>query len=85
MRLEDVAKLAGQPWQDFVPVVLVFSGEGVNFLSHESPLDATTRIDISHEALIRQWPRLQAWVAGEAERAVSTNGGARARLTGGSC
>ena len=69
VRLGRIAEIAGRSWQEFVPVIAAFAREGVNFLVHGQPLDAEARIDISHEALIRQWQRLQAWVADEAERA----------------
>ena len=69
MLLGRIAEIAGRQWQEFVPVIAAFAREGVNFLVHGQPLDAEARIDISHEALIRQWHRLQAWVADEAERA----------------
>src|SRR5262249_35017619 len=69
VRLARIADIAGRQWQEFVPVIAAFAGEGVNFLVHGEPLDAAAIIDISHEALIRQWRQLQDWVADEAERA----------------
>ena len=69
MRLARIAEIAGRQWQEFVPVITAFAREGVNFLVHGQPLDAEAIIDISHEALIRQWRQLQDWVADEAERA----------------
>ena len=68
-RLGRIAASAGRQWHEFVPVITAFAREGVNFLVHGQPLDAETIIDISHEALIRQWRQLQDWVADEAERA----------------
>jgi hypothetical protein len=68
-KLADIATATGREWSAYVPVVEAFSGEGVNFLTYVPPLDTESRIDISHEALIRQWPRLQGWVAEEFERA----------------
>ncbi|HVQ74009.1 MAG TPA: hypothetical protein VMT79_00565 [Candidatus Binatia bacterium] len=67
--LGQVAGATGHAWEEFVPVVEAFAREGVNFLSYVRPLDAGSTIDISHEALIRQWPRLLAWAADEVERA----------------
>jgi hypothetical protein len=64
-RLAHIAEIAGCQWQEFVPVIAAFTREGVNFLVHSQPLDAEARVDISHEALIRQWRRLQDWVADE--------------------
>ena len=69
VRLARIAEIAGRQWQEFVPVITAFAREGVNFLVHGQPLDAEAIIDISHEALIRQWRQLQDWVADEAERA----------------
>ena len=69
VRLARIAEIAGRQWQEFVPVIAAFAREGVNFLVHGEPLDAVAIIDISHEALIRQWRQLQDWVADEAERA----------------
>jgi roadblock/LC7 domain-containing protein len=69
VRLARIAEIAGRQWQEFVPVIAAFAREGVNFLVHGEPLDAEAIIDISHEALIRQWCQLQDWVVDEAERA----------------
>src|SRR5262249_33416608 len=41
----------------------------VNFLSCSEPLTKDTVVDISHEALIRQWATLRDWVEDEAHRA----------------
>ncbi len=69
-RPQPLARIAaGRDWQDFLPVIRAFSREGVNFVTHGEPLKADTWIDISHEALIRQWRLLQTWVADEAQRA----------------
>jgi len=69
VRLARIAEIAARRWQEFVPVITAFAREGVNFLVHGQPLDAGAIIDISHEALIRQWHQLQGWIADEAERA----------------
>jgi WD40 repeat protein len=71
-RLGDIARFADRKpdeWDVFVPVLRAFASEGVNFLAFSEPLDAGTVIDISHEALIRQWDRLRGWVADEAQKA----------------
>jgi hypothetical protein len=67
-KLQDIAVATGREWRVYLPVVEAFANEGVNFLTYVRPLDADSTIDISHEALIRQWPRLQRWVAEEFER-----------------
>jgi WD40 repeat protein len=56
-------------WTTLVPIVEAFAADGVNFLTYGKSLDERSMIDISHEALIRKWNRLQKWVAEEAERA----------------
>jgi WD40 repeat protein len=55
-------------WEDFKAVVEAFSGPDVSFLMYTPPLDEDARLDISHEALIRHWSRLQKWVGDEADR-----------------
>lgn len=56
-------------WTTLVPIVEAFAADGVNFLTCGSAIRAGSMIDISHEALIRKWDRLQKWVAEEAVRA----------------
>ena len=73
-RLCDIARFAGlrpDQWNIFVPIVRAFGREGVNFLSFAEPIGGDTVIDISHEALIRQWDRLRELVAVEAEQAAA--------------
>ena len=69
--LEQIAAAApsARSWEDFTPVVQAFAQQDVNFLTYVPPLEANTRIDISHEALIRHWQRLHGWVEEEGERA----------------
>jgi WD40 repeat protein len=71
-RLGGIAAFAGLPaseWPRFEPVLRAFAAEGANFLSFGEPLGPDTVVDISHEALIRQWDRLRALAAWEAELA----------------
>jgi WD40 repeat protein len=71
-RLGAIATFAGLPaseWPRFEPVLRAFAAEGANFLSFGEPLGPDTVVDISHEALIRQWDRLRALAAWEAELA----------------
>jgi len=71
-KLADIARFAGlQPeeWDVFAPVLRAFASEGVNFLHFAEPIDGSTVVDISHEALIRQWDRLRDLVALEGEQA----------------
>jgi hypothetical protein len=48
-------------------IVEAFRAEGVSFLTPypPAPLDDATVVDISHEALIRNWRQLRDWVAAE--------------------
>ena len=68
-RLDQIAAVAECGWRNLEPVVRSFAAEGVNFLHHGEPLGPESVIDISHEALIRQWERLRTWADDEAERA----------------
>jgi WD40 repeat protein/Na+-transporting methylmalonyl-CoA/oxaloacetate decarboxylase gamma subunit/ABC-type oligopeptide transport system ATPase subunit len=71
VKLAEVATIANVPWQQVVEVVDVFRQTGRNFLmpSIEVTLQPDTVLDISHESLIRQWQRLEAWVETEAKSA----------------
>jgi energy-coupling factor transporter ATP-binding protein EcfA2 len=69
--LSEVATLAQAPWQQIATVVDVFRQEGRSFLTPPvgRDLEPDSVLDISHESLIRQWPRLQDWTTQEAEAA----------------
>lgn len=69
--LRKIAQWSGLPPERFVPVLAAFTDEDVCFLVASGPQDdPETIIDISHEALIRQWSRLSAWTLNEAQRAI---------------
>jgi len=68
-RLGEIAAVACCGVPELEPVVRAFAVEGVNFLHYGEPLGPESVIDISHEALIRQWERLRDWAEDEAERA----------------
>ncbi|WP_297358140.1 AAA family ATPase [Thauera sp.] len=70
-RLADVADAIGTDTARLAEVIEVFRAPGRNFLMPPPgiALAPDTRLDISHESLIRQWPRLRAWVGEEAEDA----------------
>ena len=72
VRLSDLAAVAGVSEAQAAAVVDVFRGEGRSFLMPPSdvPLAPDTVVDITHESLIRQWKRLQGWVAQESASAV---------------
>lgn len=65
--LAEVAAAIGTDPTTLAEVVEVFRAPGRNFLMPppEVALGPDTRLDISHESLIRQWPRLRTWVADE--------------------
>ena len=67
--LDQIANWSGRDWQDFLPVVRAFAHEDVNFLNYVGELTEETVVDISHEALIRQWGTLRDWVTDEAKLA----------------
>ena len=54
-----------------IEVVNWFRQSGVHFLVTTPPGEVTmdSQIDISHESLLRQWEKLQQWIAEEAEAA----------------
>ena len=68
-RLEQIAAVAECDWRELEPVVRSFAAESVNFLHYGEPLGPESVIDISHEALIRQWERLRTWAEDEAKQA----------------
>ncbi len=71
VRLGEVADLAEVQTQAVAEVVEVFHQPGRSFLmpTAETELKTDTILDITHEALIRQWQRLQQWTENEAKQA----------------
>jgi hypothetical protein len=67
--LARIAEWSGRTWTDFEPVVRAFADENVRLLNYSGDLDKDTVVDISHEALIRQWDTLRGWVTDESRRA----------------
>jgi len=65
--LETLAKIANVSVADMVPIIDAFRTQQRTFLTPPEgvPLEAETLIDISHESLIRNWPRLARWAAQE--------------------
>ncbi len=64
----DILAASGVSLATLVPVIEAFSRTGRSFLvTTPGPLTPQSILDISHEALIRQWDRLGAWVDNEAE------------------
>jgi WD40 repeat protein len=69
--LGEVASIAGVSEQVVAEVVEHFRQPGCNFLvaTPQTPLTGKTTLDISHEALLRQWDRLGKWLDEEAKSA----------------
>jgi hypothetical protein len=67
----EVASLAGATLAELVQVVDIFRAPGCSFVVPPlpRPIEATTVLDITHEALIRQWDRLRDWADDEAQSA----------------
>ena len=68
-RLADIAAWSGIDEPQLAEVVRVLAAPEVSFLHHGPVLGADSVIDLSHEALMRQWLRLRNWVADELRRA----------------
>ncbi len=64
----ELADLPGMNALELKAVIEAFRQPGRSFLfTSEGPLGPDSVIDISHEALMRQWTRLKSWVEEEAE------------------
>ena len=66
-----MASIAGVSEQVVAEVVEHFRQPGCNFLvaTPQTPLTGKTTLDISHEALLRQWAKLGKWLDEEAKSA----------------
>ncbi len=71
--LREVAQVAGSTEAEIRRVVEVFRDPTRCFMTPGAGerLDSERLLDISHEALIRQWETLEAWAANEAEAAAT--------------
>lgn len=69
--LGEVAAIAGVSQQIVAEVIEHFRQSGCNFLvaTPSAPLTGKTTLDISHEALLRQWAQLRYWIENEAKSA----------------
>jgi conflict system STAND superfamily ATPase len=70
--LQRIGVWSSRLWEAFIPVLKAFAAPHVNFLTYPGQPDepaqgASAVIDISHEALMRQWGTLKTWIAREAE------------------
>lgn len=70
-RAGEVAAVAGATLDEVVAVVDVFRAPGCSFVvpAWPEPIQADRVLDITHEALIRQWERLRDWAENEAQLA----------------
>jgi WD40 repeat protein len=68
-RLEAIAAWSGLELETLAAVVQKLAAPEVSFLHYGRELKGTSVIDLSHEALMRQWGRLKGWVAEEAGQA----------------
>ncbi|MEY4749586.1 MAG: hypothetical protein RIQ60_1800 [Pseudomonadota bacterium] len=69
--LARIASWLGRPSAELKPLVERYAAADVCFLQFRAPLADDSIVDISHEAVIRQWPALSTWVDLEAERAAA--------------
>jgi hypothetical protein len=66
--VEEILKKTGGSFAQLETVVTAFSRTGRSFLvTTKGILEPSSIVDVSHEALIRQWGRLSGWVDDEAE------------------
>jgi len=65
---EEIAAVAGVSVQEVAPVIDAFTSKESNFVRWK---DDRTKLDVTHESLIRQWDRVRDW-AGEEADAVDT-------------
>ena len=74
MPLGEIAEATGASVPQLKKIIEAFAAEGRSFLVVSAgPLGRDSIINISHEALIRQWDRLSQWVDEEAELVSRTN------------
>lgn len=67
-RLTEVEAVTGASRDDILEILNRFRADGRVFVRFAgNPTQKDARIDICHESLIRQWPRLKRWVAQEAQ------------------
>lgn len=62
-RVEEVEAVTGANGEQIEKLIRIFQDDDRNFLlpPQNGPLQPSDRLDISHEALLRQWPRFSGW------------------------
>jgi len=66
--LAAVAAWAGVAVDDLKPLIEAYAAPEVSFLHYGRELMEKSVVDLTHEALIRQWDQLRHWVASEFQR-----------------
>ena len=69
----EIARLTSAPLEEVAAIADAFRAPGANFLMPDpsEPIDDRTKLDISHESLIKRWQRLRAWSSDELRDAAS--------------
>lgn len=75
--LAAIAAWAGVDPAALKPVIRAYAAPDVSFLQHGRELTDKSVIDLTHEALIRQWARLRGWVGDEYQRGSDYRGWSR--------
>jgi AAA ATPase domain len=69
-RISEVQDVSGATLEEVATIIARFNDDDRNFLQHDKPLTAESPIDVSHEALLRQWPLFtNQWLVVEREDA----------------
>lgn len=70
-KVKEVAELAGASIEEVIAVANAFRSADTNFVTPSlgETLYEETKLDISHESLIREWKKLHRWVESEAQAA----------------
>src|SRR5262249_13563146 len=72
IRVAQAAQEAGATESEIATVARAFHAANLLVFSPpDRPLGPTTRLDISHESLLRQWELLKAWIDTESKSALS--------------
>lgn len=66
--LSDIAKWTGIPIHELIAVIEVYSAPGINYLQHGQVLNDQSIIDLTYDAIMRKWTRLNRWMNTENER-----------------
>lgn len=69
LRISDIANITGASVKKIIRIVEKFRQPDHPFLypAHDVPLNSATVIELTHESIMRLWPRLQYWIREEAE------------------